>query len=134
MSKITSISRNYRARFRYVIHVSDSSISSVRERIYRESDRVPGPIREISSNQLSRQRNTTLGLLLWSHRVHRCHHLQRIHNFARSLPNRLLALFLSLSLSFSLPSSFSLISCFRVSGASRSSLGARRHRFRCPTS
>lgn len=57
-------------------------------------------ISAISPNRRSRQRNTTLGLLPRAHRVHRRHHLRRIHNFARSLPNRLLALSLSSSLPF----------------------------------
>lgn len=61
------------------------------------SDRPPG-ISAISPNRRTRQRNTTLGLLPRAHRVHRRHHLRRIHNFARSLPNRLLALALSSSL------------------------------------
>lgn len=66
-------------------------------RLVLRSDRPPG-ISAISPNRRTRQRNTTLGLLPRAHRVHRRHHLRRIHNFARSLPNRLLALALSSSL------------------------------------
>lgn len=57
--------------------------------------------RSLASRIGSRQRNTPpSACLLRAHRVHRRHHLRRIHNFARSLPNRLLALSLYPSLPF----------------------------------
>lgn len=123
--------RRYRRNDRVVERPSYSGLgissrAARREPRVSRSDRPPG-ISAISPNRRSRQRNTTLGLLPRAHRVHRRHHLRRIHNFARSLPNRLLARSPFLLLSRSLP-------CSRVSGASRSSLGARRHRFRYPTS
>lgn len=76
--------------------IPDPGYRAARAEVSR-SDRPPG-ISAISPNR-SRQRNTTLGLPR-AHRVHRRHHLRRIHNFAQSLPNRLLALSLSSSLPF----------------------------------
>lgn len=77
-----------------------------------------------------------------THRVHRRHHLRRIHNFVRSLPNRDLFPFFSLSLFLFLfplsrgflrfPPSSSSSPRFLASGAPRSSHSARRHRFRRP--
>lgn len=80
-----------------VFLIPDSEYRAARAEVSR-SDRPPG-ISAISPNR-SRQRNTTLGLLPRAHRVHRRHHLRRIHNFAQSLPNRLLALSFSSSLPF----------------------------------
>lgn len=89
----------YRRNDRVVVSVfPESKYRAARAEVSR-SDRPPG-ISAISPNRRSRQRNTTLSLLPRAHRVHRRHHLRRIHNFARSLPNRLLALSLSSSLPF----------------------------------
>lgn len=74
----------------------------------RHRDRIDRPVYPRSRRIGAPDKETPpLGLLPRAHRVRRRHHLRRIHNFARSLPNRLLAL----SLSSSRPFPVSLVPC-----------------------